>query len=453
MKQIIRDQLRRRWLFLILFCLTYFSFGLLFTNHKDSSSYFIFFIFWLTFVLGPNVWLSELRQDYARIALALPLTAKEIGRAFWWLSVGIAVLLIAVSSFIGFITMKLCHSTNESGVDFWLLYVAINAVLYAAIFWLFSGKPGNPSFFRKMKYTSQLSDVFWWIGLIGGGYYLFTSGLDSDIKLALYFLVCTPLAILGWLRAEHMIAEFGEYRPTAHPPQNARKQFTPPSGNGGTAYLLQNSFIHVWFTGFLMLVAVNVFGVFENRPFDWHHLTRNLTGSLAFFVFFFVFILRSTFLILNIRFLRTTPISTGRLAAVLLGEAILPLLTLFLAITALAWHETGSVECLSLFKLEFLVAASAGVFIAVTIWNTSANFIKASALVIVILATLAPAFYQLIHMDGRGLPFWFVFGFTVVVLAGAHWATSQILARSSSAYRSRQSSRQNMLGNRWKWGR
>jgi len=445
MKQIIRDQFRRRWLFLILFCLTYFAFGPFFISQKVLSSYSIFFILWLSLVLGPNVWLSELRQGYARVALTLPLTAKEIGRAFWWLSVGIATMLIAVFSFLGFITGKLCFSTNESGVGYWLLYVAVNAVLLAAIFWLFSGTSGKPTYFRKMKFAARLSGVVWWSGLIGGGYYLFTSGLDNGIRLTVYFLVCTPLAILGWLRAERMIADFGEFPPVAQPPQNARKQFAPPSGNGGIAYIFQNTFIRVWLMGLFMLVAVNVLGIFENRPFDWHHLTRNLTGSVAFFIFFFLFISRSTSLILNLRFLRTTPISTGRLAAVLLGETILPLLSLCLGITASAWHETGSAECLSCFKLESLVAASASVFIAVLIWNTSANFIKASLLVIVILATSAPAFYQLTCMDERGLPFWFVFGFTAVVLIGAHWATSQILTQSSSVYRSRQ----NILGNRW----
>ena len=39
-------------------------------------------------------------------------------------------------------------------------------------------------------------------------------------------------------------------------------------------------------------------------------------------------------------------------------------------------------------------------------------------------------------MDSRGLPFWFVIAFTTIVLAGSYWATCQILAKSSSAYRS-----------------
>ncbi|HUZ07923.1 MAG TPA: hypothetical protein VMV89_10605, partial [Candidatus Paceibacterota bacterium] len=131
--------------------------------------------------------------------------------------------------------------------------------------------------------------------------------------------------------------------------------------------------------------------------------------------------------------------------ATLLSVLILPLLTLCLAFTALAWKETGSAECVSCFKIELLAVAPVSVFIAVLIWNTQGNFIKAILLVIAILAALAPALYQSGLMDDRGLPFWLITIFDMAMISFVFWSTCQIIVKSSSAYRPRQ----NQLSTRW----
>jgi len=195
---------------------------------------------------------------------------------------------------------------------------------------------------------------------------------------------------------------------------------------------------------------MNLLNFVTKHQFDWRHLTGSIDNGGVFFPFFFVFIFaRSGFsLSHNLRFLRTMPISTAKLAAALLSILILPLLTLFLAFTALAWKETGSAEYISFFKIELLAVAPISVFIAVSIWNTQGNFIKAVLLAILIVATMSPEFYQFANMYGRdGLSFWFVTIFDLAVVSLVFWSTCQIIAKSSSAYRPRP----NQLGNRWSW--
>jgi hypothetical protein len=451
MKRIILDQMQRRWLILAALCLVQFICGLTIPMAgEDSSSslfrsFMLFPFFMMAFILGPNLWLSELQQGYARIALMLPLTARQIGRIFWWLSVGFATLLLAVFSLLGAITAKLALSTKELGFDCWLSYVAASGVLLGALFWGFSGTSSGLSNRLRKMVGARIYNFVQRGCFIGGVYFLITSHLDTNVKFAISFPLCAFLTILGWFRAERMIVDRGECRLASQQPQNSRRQFAPPAGYGGIPFVFQTSFIRVWGMGLWFLVVFNILNIFEKHSFDWHHLTRALTngGGFGAIVFGLMFLSISKYsFIVNLRFLRTLPVSTARLVAVLLGEAILPLLTVCLAMTALAWHETGSAACLSWFKIEFLGAASVSIFIAVTIWNTQATFNRAVILGALILGAFAPAIYEMTYAidDGgkNGLSWGFVAAFTVALLAGAHWATCRILARSSSAYRVRQ---------------
>jgi hypothetical protein len=275
----------------------------------------------------------------------------------------------------------------------------------------------------------------------------------SAVEATVFYICTFAMTIVGWLRAESMIADSGECRNASQQSKNSQGQFKVPNGFGGIPFIFSTAFFGVWSFGIYFFIIMNLLDFVIKHQFDWHHLIRNIDNGGVFFPFFFVFIFMSStfsfFLSHNLRFLRTMPISTARLAVVLLSVLILPLLTLCLAFTALAWKETGSAECISLFKIELLAVVPVSVFIAVSIWNTQANFIKAFLLVIMILVTFAPAFYQLTCMDGRGLPFWFIIVFNIVIVSLVFWSTCQIVAKSSSPYRPRQ----NQLGTRWNWRR
>ena len=337
MKLILLDIFRRRWLFLTLFCLAHFIFGLflLSSSNKDFFSISFFPFIWMLFVLGPNLWLAELRQGYARVTLSLPLTYHTNGETFWWLCVGIATSLLTVFSCLGGLHGKVVFEHDER-FSHWLLCVAMNGVLYGAFFWLYSGAQVRPSNGSQKRPWHTAIRVWrgWQVSLVEVIYCSLATWTSTSNWRC--FLICVPLTILGWLRAEWMVADYGEYRSGSQQPQNSRKQFTPSSGHGGILFIFQSSFALVWFFGFLMFVGMNVIGIFQKHSFDWHHLTGNINGF--FFPYLFIIIFRSMPFMRDLRFLRTMPIPTSRLAAVLLGDAILPLLTFCLAITALAWH-------------------------------------------------------------------------------------------------------------------
>ncbi|HEY5041004.1 MAG TPA: hypothetical protein VIK53_03300 [Verrucomicrobiae bacterium] len=445
MKPLVLDQLKRRWFFWALFCLVHFIFGSF--NYEMLGSGFIFPA---AFILGPNIWLMDLQRGYSRVALTLPYTARQIGRTWWWISVGFAAILMIVFSFCG-MTFHVLSSGKEFPFAKWLEYVTVNALLYGSLFWFFSGSMLYlPSIDWQKRIQRWLVGGFY-LAIIGGCVYLLFNMQNSALKMTAFYACTLAMTIIGWLRAESMVADYGGYRNASQQPKISRGQFKAPKGFGGTPFIVWTAFFGVWGFGVLFLIIMNLIDLFIRHQFDWHHLTRSINNGVAFFPFFFVFVfMRSGFsLSHNLRFLRTMPVSTARLSATLLSVLILPLLTLFLAFTALAWKETGAAECISFFKIELLAVAPVSVCIAVSIWNTQANFIKAVLLVIALLAPMSPALYQLTFTDGRGLPFWFVILFSGAMTGISFWSTCQIIAKSSSAYHPRQ----NQFSTRWNWGR
>jgi len=443
MKPLILDQFKRRWFLWVLFCLVHIVFGSFNYGMLGSD-----FIFPAAFILGPNIWLMDLQRGYSRVALTLPYTARQIGRTWWWISVGFASILMMVFSFLG-MAVYFLWSGKELSFLKWFECVTANTLLYGSLFWLFSGSILYLSSVDWRKRIRRLLVGGLYLAIIGGCVYLLFNMQKSPVEMAAFYICTLAMTIAGWHRAESMIADYSEYRNASQQPENSRRQFKAPNGFGGIPFVFTTTFSGVWSFGILFLIIMNLLDFAIKHQFDWHHLTRSIDNGGAFFPFIFVFILmRSGFsLSHNLRFLRTMPVSTAKLAATLLSVVILPLLTLFLAFTALAWTETGSVECISFFKIELLAIAPVSVFIAVSIWNTQANFIKTVLLVIAILAPLAPALYQLTCMDGRGLPFWFVIVFSGAMTGISFWSTCQIIAKSSSAYRPRQ----NQLDTRWGW--
>lgn len=446
MKNLFLDHFRRGWFLWSVFCLLNFAMGILLNNLGEILPLF-YFVF--AFIFGPFLWLSDLQKGYPRVVLGLPLTAQQIGRTLWWLSVGFASMLLAGFSLLGIISARLFSLTNNLSFGAWMLYIVINAFLYGTVFWLCSGAPSRSSDNLRQKTGGYFHTVTMLALVLGGIHFLGKNDYPTAIKLTAYFLICGTLSILGWFRAEGLIVDYGEYRAASQQPKNPQGQFKVPNGFGGIPFIFGTAFFGVWSFGVIFLIVMNLLGLFTRHQFNWHHLTQSFSSGSSFPFFFCIFVFWSFALSDNLRFLRTMPVSSARLAAILLSVYILPLLTLCLAITALAWAETGAVECISFFKLELLAVAPVSVFIAVSIWNTQATFVKTFLLVIMILATIVPAFYQLTCLDGRGVPFWFIILFNILIVSISYWSTCQILGKSSSAYRARQ----NQLGNGWSWGR
>ena len=183
MKLIILDHFRRRWFLWSSFCLINFMTGLFLFNLEETVPLFFYLIF--AFILGPNLWLSELQKGYPRVVLGLPLTAQQIGRTLWWLSVGFASVLLAGFSLLGLILARPFFSSTHFNFEAWILYVFINAFMYGTVFWLFSGAPVRPSDNWLQRAGRCFYGVTSWALIIGGVYFFCKDGYPNAIKLEL----------------------------------------------------------------------------------------------------------------------------------------------------------------------------------------------------------------------------------------------------------------------------
>ncbi|HVU07110.1 MAG TPA: hypothetical protein VHG89_01050 [Verrucomicrobiae bacterium] len=436
MKLIILDHFRRRWFLWTAFCLLNLTLGL-FLNNAEPALFPIFIAFPL--IIGPNLWFQEIQAGYPRVLLGLPLGALEIGRTLWFLSVGIASLIASSFSLVGLIIAK-CFWAAHLGFYNWLLFSFVSLFMFGGMFGLLTCLT-NPI----KKVGRPIYGILTWVCFMAVFYFI-ASNYSPLIKLTLFFLISGTLTILGWIRVESLIVDYGEHRAASQ--ASSPRQFKVPIGFGGIGFLLATAFIQIWSFGFYFLIITSLLTFFTKHTFDWHHLTHNLGSYVP---FFFIFFGGYSFLSggLNLRLFRAMPLSPNKIAATFPSVYILPLLTLFLAFTLLAWKETGSFECVSWIKVELLGIAPACFFIAVAIWNPTLNFIKTFFVVVFVISTFIPAFYQFANMNETGLPFWFIAIFDLILVTFYFWIMSKIISQSSSAYRPRQ----NQIGNRWNWGR
>ena len=81
MKRIILDHFSRRWWMWALFCLLFLAAGLMLAVERDIRISGVVFI---SICMVP----MDLGFGCVRVLRSLPFTARQIGRAYWWLSVG-----------------------------------------------------------------------------------------------------------------------------------------------------------------------------------------------------------------------------------------------------------------------------------------------------------------------------------------------------------------------------
>ena len=436
MNPLIADQFVRRWWLWLVCFFANLGFGAILLPLSSQLAMLPIAIF-----LGPGIWLMDLYRGYPRVVLSLPFTAKESGRTLWMYSVALPTLVMAVASLIG----VLLKNYPVLPVGNWLIYISTNALVYGSMFCIQCDYASPNNAWRVVV-------RFFRFGILIGCILIFFQETISPMMTPAFYVVSIALTVSGWRGAERMMLLLGERRAASQSTSNAPRKFVPPGGFGGTSFSLANSIGRTWLMGLLMLGALHAFTLFQGKPFDWHHLTRPMANSGFLFPFIFVFAMQTAPLFLNLRHLRTLPLSPGRLVVWLFCEGILPLFSFALALTLLAWHETGATECLSFIKIEFMIAATTSLFLTASIWNFSTTFSKGILATVFLLSTLTPMFYELgWGLTGNGgLPVWFVAIYTLGLLILSHQVASRVIARSSSPYRARPST---MIFNHWYQGR
>lgn len=118
MRRLILDHFRRWWLVLALIALLTVGLGLLMCATPGQP--FAFWVLLLSMWMGAGLLGLDLRHGLVRTVLALPLTARQIGRAWWFATVAIpsfafARALVCRHFLLGGLWCKACALGGYSG--------------------------------------------------------------------------------------------------------------------------------------------------------------------------------------------------------------------------------------------------------------------------------------------------------------------------------------------------
>jgi hypothetical protein len=459
MKLVILDHFRRWWWVWLLCCLVHaaVSYGLCLPEGKFHHA---MGSFPLGVFLGAFLLMMDLQRGHARALLTMPVTIRQVARAWWWVAVGIPAAALALITGIVFGVMCVVASVThrplpviDAAAHNWV----INLFLLGITFFAATGMPSRQN--AAIGWVQQLRGAFFGIlygGSIGGWMLYKDIDLATPAGMAI-FSIATLLTILGWFRGETLARERAGMSPSS--PAPGKKSSTPSrcaEGHGGLGFLVQSLFTRMtlmglWVTTFFILI----FAFVIDPKFGDHSLQMRQNhaspldffgGSASIFTLQIMWIMSFQMAVyaFHIRFLRTLPVSSNRLASVLIFTPLASVsLVLFLSDVLVATvSHTTPFSLASMLRLGVpLQIATMAIIPVLFIWRG----MDALAYLLMILLMCGCAFTATFR-HGQVSPCVNVVGALSIIL-GSFIAIKYLLERSSHAYRPRTSQ---FPG--WNWG-
>jgi hypothetical protein len=264
MKQIILDHFRRWWLVLAASLIAYFAFQAI-SIHKNNSqisdnptvasiqhmintvhSMYVFqAIMWLGFLL---MW--DIQRGLPRVLTSLPVTPKQIGRAWWLASVALPAMALGVIGL--FALLSFSGGTNtmfllENYLKSWVLAALYLGAMFGALTFTTTTIPNTFIDRIHVGFPNSLF-VFTIMGII-----FLQLGTLTQTQTTLIFAAYLILSVVGWFRTERMVLQRAGFRPVAKSSNKKPTQHKIPQGFGGLPYLAQKIFVQTTLIGLAII--------------------------------------------------------------------------------------------------------------------------------------------------------------------------------------------------------
>ena len=444
MKTIVIDHIRRwwwLWLFSCVGCGWIVGFGR--PLKPDLSNAW----FPVAMYLGVVQLSQDLqRGDVLHVLRAMPVSAKQIGRAWWWASVGVPALVLALITGLMFACSSFFGSQPVSliaGFNFWLS----NALLLGALFFFESGMPALGSL--KTRTPRGWGCLF---SLLFGAsffvmiyfYRLFPAQTTSwDCFVA----VASILTVAGWFRAEMFAREqLGNIiRPRDHFRNLARsfpgmnlKSTHSMNGRGGLRFLFQTQFVNLALMGLSMVVigggVMILTSVLTGALKGNEMLVNTITIGFTTQIFAWLICWQTVRAALHLRCLRTLPVTTMKLAGVFILAPATAMLVIFCfaSLVFAAIFPNASVSPLAMLRAgSLLQIALALTVVPLVVWRGFDLFGFVVVMLVVIGGPISSIFVKKHFPTAANL------AVSLLVVFGCFLVTKLLLERSSTTYRPR----------------
>jgi hypothetical protein len=462
MKRIIFDYFKRWCLVLTAILIAYFVFQAISApennsqtssdritasiDHTISTAHNIFIfqaIMWLGFLL---VW--DIQRGLPRVLISMPLTAKQIGRA-WWLA-SVAFPAIAVGA-IGLLAVLIFSGgTNtiillENYLADWVLI----ALYLGAIF-------GSQTFMAPTMadtFTGKIRNILFrlFFAFTLFGFIFLQLEALTMIKLILFFSASAILSVFGWFRAERLVLQRAGFRLVAQSSRKKTARHKIPQGFGGLPYLVQRIFIQSTLIGLgLMAFMVLVMSFFVHGQ-DRAQSIISIVGTGSTPYVFYILMFSIIPIVFQLRALRSLPIPPSTLAATFVFLPIFSVAAVGVIVIAVAGFVLGQTVMMPTANNFLMLAAKAAIVVPLVVWRG----LETPVYILIFLLVLSDSFISLgmtiiFHLGSKSpdRPWWVNLSIFLLCLAVSLVLTRRLLTKSSSAYRV-----QTMPTNAWSMAR
>ncbi len=418
MKRIILDHLKRwSWLWLVIGVANCFMTGSLLDEKHNFGALTFQIVLWL----GAMQLNFDLQRGVGRTMTTLPVTARQIGRAWWIVSVALPALLLAATSGIAMI-LHSTVTTTAFPMNGFVVIATANTLFLGALFFLFVGAlPGWPQ------------NIFGWlrhilsIGILMGIIFI-QPGLDTPKGIAL-LLVAAVLTVAGWFHSERMVLLRAGFRPGIQLGKRQPGLHKAPAGFGGLPFLWQTLLIRVGYMGIAVVVWLLVMQLTKHgsTKLSPKQIFEAAMPAFSTFGYFFMFMFLLLPMIMQLRHLRSLPISRTALAAMLV---LLPTMPIFAV--GLVWAGFhGIVENIFQIPSNFLACAAAlAIGTPIFVWRG----LRTGSYILLTVLVMASGMGPLI-LQHKKIPASVTALVSLGVIALSFEITRRLLKSSSQAYR------------------
>lgn len=336
MSRLILDHYRRWWWVLAIAGAFQFRFG--WSIARRSEVTFEFWVFMVALWTSAILLSFNLKHGVVRTVMALPLTARQIGRSWWVATIPIPAVALTALLFMGAGTFHYFHPDKAFPAGRLALASLFVLPWLGTAFTCLYGINNETIFGNWRERVSATFFSLLAMAMLFGGMLTLQDSTKQPVKFSIYLGVGALLIVVGWFRAERFVMGRASFSLPALRRKNPSGQHKAPAGFGGLPFLWQNIFIPLAYFGLafvgLLLVVVAL------RQGDSKLVSKQLFETLlpifntSGYVFCFMFLLQQTGM--QLRLLRTLPISTTALAATLV---LLPATSIL--VVGLVWSVVG----------------------------------------------------------------------------------------------------------------
>ncbi len=385
--------------------------------------------------VGEILVLLDMARGMFRVVATLPLTPRQIGRSWWLANVLIPAVTLIALLFLGAGVAVICRPDQAFPLHRLSMASLFTALWLGVLFHLFFPGSGKFGAWWQRIFLALLTVVFvlWMVFRALSsflGYLLSPDAAKNPVNLAIFLAGGTFLTFLGWFRAGRFDPAWAQSRGLKSACGTTRFRLTPlptaphqpPEGYGGILFLLRATFIDRFLVCVASAIGFLIF-VWSAPRFAGLQSQISLRDGLVIFI---VFPLRPC--LMQLRLLRTLPISTSKLVAVIIASVILPAIAAGMLMTGIVALSLGTPAAVPILKSCILILAPIALCVSVTVWRGGGVQAYAFFIVAMMAWVLVVAAWQNITFPLAG-----EVAAIGVVLAGL--LTYYALLRGSRAYR------------------